>query len=100
MTADAPDPVSRIDALVDGVRNDRARSNELFHYVWTMICVQRGLLRVVREARRAGEVQLVLEEVGTGRHRLVTRPAGMDTQIETLAVQALSRILGDTSPIP
>ncbi|HZU14147.1 MAG TPA: hypothetical protein VFB58_15010 [Chloroflexota bacterium] len=99
MTLDQAETVGRIDALLDDVRGDRVRSNELFHYVWTMICVRRGLLRIVRETRRAGHVQLVLEEARTGRHRLVTRPADIDPEIEALAVQALARILGDIDPV-
>src|SRR5579859_3567135 len=39
----------RIETLVESVKDDQARSQQLFHYVWTMICVHRGLMRVVRE---------------------------------------------------
>lgn len=85
----------RIDELVESVQHDRERSNELFHYVWTMICVRRGLMRVVREVPSGGSVQIVLEEVCTGRFRTVTRPPSLDPQLEGLAVQALTRILGE-----
>jgi hypothetical protein len=85
----------RIATLVESVQDDQIRSRELFHYVWTMICVRRGLLRVVREVRLNGKVQVVLEEVKSGRQRLVSRPAEMDSEIEGLAVQALTRILGE-----
>jgi hypothetical protein len=85
----------RIATLVESVQDDQTRSRELFHYVWTMICVRRGLLRVVREVRLNGKTQVVLEEVKTGRHRLVSKPAGMDSEIESLAVQALTHILGE-----
>lgn len=85
----------RITELVDSVRDDRTRSNELFHYLWTMMCVRRGLLRVVREIHSSGTTQLVLEEVRTGQQRMVTRPREIDSDLEGLAVQALARILGE-----
>lgn len=85
---------ARISEFVESVRNDRDRSNELFHYVWTMICVRRGLMRVVRETRVSGRVQLLLEEVRTGRNRVVYRPPELDPEIEGLAVDALARMLG------
>lgn len=85
---------ARISEFVESVRNDRDRSNELFHYVWTMICVRRGLMRVVRETRVSGRVQLVLEEVRTGRTRVVHRPPELDPDIEDLAIDALARMLG------
>jgi hypothetical protein len=85
----------RIETLVESVRDDQARSQQLFHYVWTMICVHRGLMRVVREVRSREGIQLVLEEVKTGRHRLVSRPVELDHEVEGLAIQALTKILGD-----
>lgn len=85
---------ARISEFVESVRNDRDRSNELFHYVWTMICVRRGLMRVVRETRVSGRVQLALEEVRTGRTRVVYRPPELDPDIEDLAIDALARMLG------
>lgn len=85
---------ARISEFVESVRNDRDRSNELFHYVWTMICVRRGLMRVARETRVSGRVQLVLEEVRTGRTRVVYRPPELDPDIEDLAIDALARMLG------
>jgi len=94
MTASDGETRARITQLVESVRSDRDRSNELFHYVWTMICVRRGLMRVVRETRAGGRVQLELEEVRSGRTRVVYRPADMDPEIEGLAVDALARILG------
>jgi hypothetical protein len=90
----------RIADLVESVKDDQARSQELFHYVWTMMCVRRGLMRVVREAHTRDGMQLVLEEVKTGNHRLLSRPRGLDTEIEGLAVQALARILGDAGRRP
>ena len=84
----------RITSLVESVQDDPDRSQELVHYVWTMMCLERGLLRVVRREQSNGLVRLVLEEVHTGRHRLVTRPMDLDDEIESLAVQALARILG------
>lgn len=86
---------SRIAALVESVQGDQVRSRELFHYVWTMICVRRGLMRVVREVHSVEGMQLVLEEVSSGQHRLVSRPRDMDNEIEGLAVQALATILGE-----
>jgi hypothetical protein len=85
----------RIDMLVESVRGDRTRSKQLFDYVWTMLCVQRGLLRIVREVETNGATQLVLEEVKTGQRRLVSRPLELDAEIEGIAVQALTRILDD-----
>ena len=85
----------RIATLVESVEDDQVRSRELFHYVWTMICVRRGLLRTVREVHLNGRTQVVLEEVKTGRQRLVSKPNEMDSEIEGLAVQALTRILGE-----
>lgn len=90
----------RIETLVESVRDDHARSRQLFHYVWTMICVHRGLMRVVREVRTREGTQLVLEEVKTGQHRLVSRPVELDREVEGLAVQALTKILGDINVSP
>jgi hypothetical protein len=39
---------------------------------------------------------VVLEEVQTGRRRLVSRPEELDTEMEALAIQALSSILSDS----
>ena len=52
----------RITSLVESVQDDQDRSQELVHYVWTMMCVERGLLRVVRREQSNGLVRLVLEE--------------------------------------
>lgn len=90
----------RIETLVESVKDDQARSQQLFHYVWTMICVHRGLMRVVREVRSREGIQLVLEEVKTGRHRLVSKPVELDHEVEGLAVQALTKILGDINVAP
>jgi hypothetical protein len=90
----------RIETLVESVRDDQTRSRQLFHYVWTMICVHRGLMRVVREVRTREGIQLVLEEVKTGQHRLVSRPVELDHEVEGLAVQALTKILGDINVAP
>jgi hypothetical protein len=90
----------RIETLVESVRDDQTRSRQLFHYVWTMICVHRGLMRVVREVRTREGIQLVLEEVKTGQHRFVARPVELDHEVEGLAVQALTKILGDINVAP
>ena len=90
----------RIETLVESVKDDQTRSKQLFHYVWTMICVHRGLMRVVREVRTRGGIQLVLEEVKTGQHRLVSRPVELDHEVEGLAVQALTKILGEINVAP
>jgi hypothetical protein len=84
----------RIGQLVESVEHDQARSQELFHYVWTMMCVRQGLLRLTREETVHGRERLVLEEVRTGRQRVVLRPVGLDRDIESLAIQALARIMG------
>jgi hypothetical protein len=60
-----------------------------------MICVRRGLLRVVREMRVGDSDQLLLEEVRSGRQRIVTRPRELDREIEGLAVEALASIMGE-----
>lgn len=84
----------RIASLVESVQDDQDRSQELIQYVWTMMCVQRGLLRVIKRDETGGHVRLLLEEVHTGRQRLVIRPHQLDDEIEGLAVQALASILG------
>jgi hypothetical protein len=85
----------RIATLVESVKDDRVRSHQLFDYVWSMICVRRGLMRVVRVVESNDSIQLVLEEIKSGRQRLVLRPKELDSEIEGLAVQALTKILGD-----
>lgn len=90
MTVQDVDTRLRIDKLVEAVRHDRTKSRELFQYVWTMMCVRNGLLRVVQESS-AGD--LLLEEVRTGSLRAVSRPVDLDGDIEALAVQALARLL-------
>lgn len=82
----------KIDGLLQSVQNDRARSNSLFQYLWTVMCVDRGLLRVVEE-RSQGDEFLIVEEAGTGRRRRVPRPCQLDAYTEGLAVQALSRLI-------
>lgn len=85
---------ARIAHLVESVQDDQTRSRELFHYIWTMMCVKRGLLRVVREEDTHGGRRMVLEEPRTGRFRIVQRPENLDPDLEGLAIQALARILG------
>lgn len=85
----------RIATLVESVKDDRVRSHQLFDYVWSMICVRRGLMRVVRVVESNDSIQLVLEEMKSGRQRLVLRPRELDSEVEGLAVQALTRILAD-----
>jgi hypothetical protein len=96
VTGDEAEIRRRIAELVDSVKDDRARSQELFRYVWTMMCVRRGLMRVVREVHSADGMHLIVEEVKTGEHRVVPRPRELDHEIEGLAVQALSHILDQT----
>jgi hypothetical protein len=88
----------RIGLLIESVKDDRARTNQLFQYVWTLICVRRGLMRLVRIVHGEGSRQLIVEEVQTGRLRIVGCPPGLDPDIEGLAVQALARILSDVKP--
>src|SRR5947209_17388045 len=95
MTTDEVDMRRRIDLLVDSIKDDRLRSHQLFQYVWTMICVRRGLMRIVREVHTPDALQIVVEEVKTGQRRLVVRPREPDSEVEGLAVQALARILGE-----
>ena len=95
MTTDEVDMRRRIDLLVDSIKDDRLRSHQLFQYVWTMICVRRGLMRIVRELHTSDALQIVVEEVKTGQRRLVFRPRELDSDVEGLAVQALARILNE-----
>jgi hypothetical protein len=88
----------RIGLLVESLKDDPVRANELFRYAWTMICVQRGLLRVIREIGTRDGVQLVLEEVSTGNRRVVSRPPGLEPELEPLAIRALARIM-DVRPV-
>ena len=90
----------RIATLVESVEGDRVRSSQLFEYVWSMMCVHRGLMRVLYEVRGRESTQLVLEEVRTGRSRRIVRPAELDSEVEGLAVQALSRILSQPRHAP
>ena len=83
----------RIATFMESLKGDRARSQQLFQYVWTMVCVRRGLMRVIGEDHANGSSRLLVETVKTGRRRLVYRPTDLDTEIEGLAVQALARIL-------
>lgn len=83
----------RIARLVESVNSDRERSQGLFEYVWTMMCVEQGLLRIVRREEGKECTRLVLQEVQSGRLRVVTRPEQLDDDIEELAVQALARIM-------
>jgi CxxC motif-containing protein len=99
VTAPQREVRDRIQLLVESVKGDPVRSNELFQYVWTMMCVRRGLLRVVREVTTRFGDQVVLEEVSTGNHRLVSRPYELDSDVESLAVQALARILEGVPPV-
>jgi len=89
----AGDLHNRIDVLVESVRGDAVRTHQVFHYLWTMMCVSRGLMRIVRVVDGAGSKQLVLEEVRTGQRHLVARPCELDDDIEGLAVRALARML-------
>jgi len=52
-------------------------------------------MRVVREFSTLEARHVVLEEIRNGRQRLVAKPVGLDPEIETLAVEALARILGE-----
>lgn len=99
MNAEDMEVRHRIAALVESVKDDRLKSHQLFQYVWTMICVRRGLMRVVREVGANGATHLLLEEVRSGERRLVARPAGLDADIEGLAVQALTRILNQAGRV-
>lgn len=83
----------RIAQLLESVEGDVARSDQLFQYVWSMVCVQHGLLRIVREVDSDDTIQIVLEEVKTGNTRIVAKPRGIDDDVEVLAVRALDGIL-------
>lgn len=86
---------ARIASLVESVQDDQQQSQELFQYVWSMMCVRRGLLRIVREHPTDSGEGVLLEEVRTGSVRRVNRPREMDPDLEDLAVDALSRILAE-----
>jgi hypothetical protein len=98
LTPDDTELYHRIALLIESVKDDRLRTNQLFRYIWTLICVRRGLMRVVRVVQGAESRQLVVEELQTGRMRIVACPSGLDAEVEGLAVQALARILSDVSP--
>lgn len=92
MMGDGVDTRRRIDRLVESVGRDRDQSNQLFQYVWTMVCVQRGLLRLVdKDPNEDGLLEV--EEVRTGRIRTILRPRDLDAQTERLAVLALSQMI-------
>lgn len=84
---------ARIASVVQGAEGDRTRTQDLFQYAWTMVCVQRGLMRVVREMTANDSSQLVVEEVRSGRLRMVAKPQGLDADVERLAVEAMATIL-------
>jgi hypothetical protein len=89
---------SRIASMVEQAEVDPSHAHDLFNYTWTMVCVQRGLLRVVSEAPATLPYQIVVEEVRSGRHRLVAKPQGLDGDVEQLAVKAMARILAGSRP--
>ena len=93
LTVDEVEIRRKIGDLLESVQHDRSKTQQFFQYLWTMMCVRRGLLRIVREVPSNGTIQFELEEVQTGQSRLVTRPADLDEELEGLAVQALGRML-------
>lgn len=93
MTLEELEMRRRIESLVESVGNDPRRSSQLFEYLWSVMCVRQGLMRVVADTQVDGTRQLVLEEVKTGRSRRVAAPPQLDSEIESLAVQALARLL-------
>jgi hypothetical protein len=98
LTRTDSDLLYRIALLVESIKDDRRRTNELFQYVWTLICVRRGLMRVIRVVHGETSRQLIVEEIQTGRLRIVASPPELDAEVEGLAVQALARILNDARP--
>ncbi len=83
----------RIAAVVQQAELDARHAHDLFNYTWAMVCVEQGLLRIVKDLPAAGPGQIVVEEVRSGRHRVVTKPLGLDGDVERLAVGAMARIL-------
>lgn len=83
----------QIATVVEHAQEDPRRAHDLFNYAWTMVCVQRGLMRVVREIPVSGACQVVVEEIRSGRQRLVVKPLGLEGDVERLAVEAMARIL-------
>jgi hypothetical protein len=79
----------QIATALDGLRLDRDGSKTLFEYVWTIMCIRRGLLIIVDEDRD----YVLVEEQSTGRRRRVARPVALDAQTEGLAVEALSHLI-------
>lgn len=88
----------RIARVVEQAQGEPRHAHDLFNYTWTMVCVQRGLLRIVREVPATHPCQIVVEEVRSGRYRLVAKPPGLDGDVEQLAVEAMSRILAGSPP--
>ncbi len=85
----------RIANLVDSAQDDRAAGSRLFSYTWAMVCVDQGLMRVVREITLESESHLIVEEIRTGRQRVIAKPRDLDADVELLAVEAMARILQD-----
>lgn len=90
----------QIASVVDQAQADPRRAHDLFNYTWAMVCVQQGLLRIVREVPAAHSPHIVVEEVRSGRHRLVAKPTGLGGDVEQLAIQAMARILANVPPEP
>jgi hypothetical protein len=93
LTEDRRQIQARIGLMVEAMKDDPSMSTELFQYLWSMLCVRRGLLRVVREVASRDGTQLVLEEISTGNCRFVARPAHLEPELEGLAVQALASMV-------
>jgi hypothetical protein len=83
----------RIVMLVDSASDNRASTDQFFTYAWTMLCVRRGLMRVVREVSSNNRTHLIVEEARTGRLRVAVKPGGLDDDTEALAVQAFADML-------
>lgn len=99
MTSDGDTSIQgRIASVVEQAQVDPRDAHDLFNYAWAMVCVQQGLLRIVRELPATNPRQVLVEEVRSGRHRLVAKPAGLDGDVELLAVKAMARILASSPP--
>lgn len=91
-SVDATDLRRRIAWVLDSAHQSRHGSHQLFDYLWSMICVESGLLKVVGSDQGiAGSV--ILEEARSGNQRVIRRPHGLDPEVENLGIQALRRIL-------
>ena len=92
LTEDRRQIQARIGLMVEAMKDDPSMSTELFQYLWSMLCVRRGLLRVVREVASRDGFNSCSRNV-TGNRRFVARPAHLEPEPGGAAVQALASMV-------